>query len=299
MGYRIDPRAAFAEEIRRIFAQELGEALERLTTASSDADKAVHECRQRLKRLRALIALIRTGDKEFARAENARYRDAARELAGSREAGAMIETVDRLAEEFPKKAAFLGAAREALLADRDRVLSVRLDRAMADAAGACRLGMDRLDALSLPGEPGPAADILAGGAARTLRLARRALRDAETNGLQESFHDLRKAVKSHGSHLSLLRDFWPSGARKRRKAVRKLGDALGDLQDISVLRRRLREGDPPFVQQSAEELDRLCERSEKRLRKACLRQASRLFEDRPGQVAGKIAGEARRRFGAT
>ena len=37
-------------------------------------------------------------------------------------------------------------------------------------------------------------------------------------------------------HLSLLKKFWPSPVKARRKAIDALGEKLGDLHDIFVLR---------------------------------------------------------------
>ena len=50
-------------------------ALGHLAAARDEPDKALHECRKRLKSLRALLRLVRSGDKAFVRAENARYRE--------------------------------------------------------------------------------------------------------------------------------------------------------------------------------------------------------------------------------
>ena len=60
-------------------------------------------------------------------------------------------------------------------------------------------------------------------------------------GEPDDFHDLRKAVKAHAMHLSLLKKFWPSPVKPRRKAVDALGEKLGELHDIFVLRALLRD----------------------------------------------------------
>jgi CHAD domain-containing protein len=299
MSYRIDARAPLTAEIRHIIREEMSQALDKLEATGGDPDEAVHECRQHFKRVRASLALIRSGAREFAEKENIRLRDAARQLASSRDAGAMIETVERLAASYPKEAVVLGAAREALLADRHRILSAGLPEASAEAVAACRAGIDRLDALSLPDEPEPAAEILAKGAGRTLRRARDALREAESTGAAENFHDLRKATKAHAMHLALLRDFWPPPRKKRRAAVMKLGVSLGELQDIHSLRQRIRDRAPPWHSfADADRVDLLSARTEKKLRKSCLRQASKLFADKPGRFAKKIARSAKRQLRA-
>ena len=105
MSFRIDPRLPLTAEVRRIAKDEIEGMLRHLASAPDSPDKAMHGCRKRIKRLRALLRLVRTGDPGFIREENARYRDISASLAGPREAAALIETIDRLADSFPEHAA--------------------------------------------------------------------------------------------------------------------------------------------------------------------------------------------------
>ena len=78
----------------------------------------------------------------------------------------------------------------------------------------------------------------------TLRRARKALDKASSRGEADDFHDLRKAAKTHSMHLSLLGRLWPTPIKARRKAVDKLGEHLGELHDVFVMRALLdAEGD--------------------------------------------------------
>ena len=105
MTFRIDPRLPLTGEIRRILAEEIGKASRHLTIAHDRPARALHKCRKRLKNVRALLRLVRSGDETFFTAENQRYREVAALLAGPREATALIETIDRLAADFPERSA--------------------------------------------------------------------------------------------------------------------------------------------------------------------------------------------------
>lgn len=295
-GYCIDPCLPLTAEVRRIAAGQLEEALGRLAAVRGNPDEAFHECRKRLKNVRALLRLVRPGDKEFARIENARYREAAASLAGPREAGALIETVDRLATAYPEHARPLAAVRKRLLARRRSALSGDLEETVRAAAEACQAGMGRLDSLVLPGGE-EAAEVLVRGARRTLRQAHDALHGAKAHGRAADFHELRKAIKAHVTQLSLLRDFWPARAKAGRKAFTTLAEQLGELHDLVVLRQVLRAGRAsPAATAAAGEVRRLCKRVEQELEKACLRQASTLLKDDAGLSAGRFARKARREF---
>lgn len=284
MSYRIDPHRPLTAEFRRIAQVQIGKIMEDLAAARTLPEVKLHDCRKRLKKFRGLLRLVRAANPHLCRAENVRYRDMARSLAGGREATALIETVDRLAKEFPEEGDGLAGLRKALHMRRARLLheAAGLDAEIAAALESCGQGREALAALSLPDEPEAAGDLLAGGAHHIMRRTAKALAAAGDHGREDTFHELRKGVKAHWMHLRLLHDFWPKPIRSRRKAVEELGERLGELQDLFVLRRILREEGTKLVSQEEIALAQsLLKRSEKRLRKQCLHEAERLFVDAP------------------
>jgi hypothetical protein len=298
MNYRIDPRLPLTGEVRRIAGGRIGKAVESLQASRKTPEKGLHNARKRFKELRALFRLVRSGDRAFSRKEGIRYRDIARTIAGAREATALIETVDRLAKEFPEDCAAggLDGIRVALDARRERIAHDRADLGPAiDAAvAACGHGRVALAGLALPDDPLLAADVLAEGARKTMRHAARGFETASKRGKPEDFHNLRKAVKAHWMHLSLLRGVWPRPLKSRRKAVEELGERLGDLNDIFVMFGRI-EADGKALGKKKEIalLRRLLKRSEKPLRKACLKQAKDLFGGKRKPKVRKIVDKYR------
>lgn len=239
MSFRIDPRLPLTGEVRRILADEIGKVLGHLETARDKPEQGVHKCRKRLKAARALLRLVRSGDEPFCQAENECYKQVSALLAGPRQATALIETIDRLASAFPQQTAGggLDPVRERLvLRQHELHAGPGLDAAINAAVAACQEGMLRIEKLSLPDQPEQAADILAEGARAILRRAKKALDKAGSRGEADDFHDLRKAAKTHSMHLSLLGRLWPTPIKARRKAVDKLGELLGELHDVFVMR---------------------------------------------------------------
>lgn len=293
MTYRIDPRLPLTGEIRRIAGGRIGKAVESLEASRTTPEKGLHDARKRFKELRALFRLVGAGDRAFCRKESARYRDVARTIAGAREATAVIETLDRLVKEFPKacSAGELDGIRAALEARRERISHDRADlRPIIDTAiVACGNGRIALAGIALPDDPQLAADVLADGARKTMRHAARALTTASKRGKPDDFHNLRKAVKAHWMHLSLLRGVWPRPLKSRRKAVEELGERLGELNDIHVMFGRIKaDGKALGKKKEIALLRRLLKRSEKPLRKACLKQAEDLFREKRKPTVRKI-----------
>lgn len=297
MTFRIDPRLPLTGEIKRILAEETGKALRHLTIAQDRPERALHKCRKRLKNVRALLRLIRSGNEMFYAAENQRYREIAALLAGPREATALIETIDRLAADFPERSADGGLdAVRARLVERQQAMHEGEDLGTTiDAAiKACRQGIESIEGLVLPDQPEQAADVLADGARVTLRRARKALERAGAEGKAQDFHDLRKAAKTHSVHLSLLGRLWPTPIKARRKAVDELGERLGELHDIFVMRALLDAEDGPLGPAGDTRLlGKLLKHSEKYLRKVSLAAAAELFGDSPKRSTRKLARRAR------
>jgi hypothetical protein len=297
MSFRIDPRLALTGEVRRIAGEEIEKIAAYLNTARDNPEKALHNARKRLKALRALLHLVRPGDEAFCRTENDRYRAISASIAGPRQATALIETIDRLAEDFAENAADAGLAgiramlvrHRALASHGDSGLSAVLDTAIAE----CQAGFAALQTLALPDLPENAADVLADGALATLRRARKALEQSRERGEADDFHDLRKAVKRHAAHLSLLRKLWPSPVKPRRERAEALGESLGELHDVFVMRHMIEAGEAPFDGPEPKHLVKLLKRSEKALRKLCLNDAAELFEDKPRRTARRLAKKAR------
>jgi len=294
MSFRIDPRSPLTGEVRRILADEIGKAIGHLETAREKPEQGLHKCRKRLKSVRALLRLVRSGDEPFCQTENECYKQVSALLAGPREATALIETVDRLAAEHSAGSGLDPVRERLVLRQHELHAGPGLDAAINAAIAACREGLERIDRLALPDQPEHAADILADGARATLRRAKKALDKAQSRGEDEDFHDLRKAAKTHSMHLSLLGRLWPTPIKARRKAVDKLGEELGELHDVFVMRALLdAEGEPLGPADDTKLLRKLLKRSEKSLTKACLADAADLFGESPKRSAKKLARKAR------
>src|SRR5919108_4686748 len=97
-AYRLKEGEPFRDEIARVARGRIDHALDELRgKTDSTPVEAVHEARKDMKKLRALLRLARDelGKDTFSR-ENACFRDAARELAGTRDSDVMLETLGSL-----------------------------------------------------------------------------------------------------------------------------------------------------------------------------------------------------------
>jgi CHAD domain-containing protein len=247
MSFRIDPGAPLDAEIRRIADEQIGKAVAELSAPQEgdDTHEAIHDVRKRMKKLRALFRLVRAGDEDFFRSENARYRDTARTLSAARDRTALIEALDSLREHVPAslsaeavEAAF-APLRQELEAKRTEAVAAEgdLDATIAATLDALHGSRAALDGLSF--RPRRAVDIASAGYARTHDEARSALKRAERTGEAEDLHALRKHVKYLGFHLARLAPLWPEVFAPQRDAAGDIADGLGRDHDFAVLRAEL------------------------------------------------------------
>lgn len=294
MSYRIDPGLPFGQEIRRIADEEICAVLTVLTALDDGHHRALHGARKRLKRLRGLLRLVREGDAGFFRRENARYRDVARSLATARDAGALVETVERFMAEAADVAVVrdLALVREALVRRRDRLMreAASAGDGVPAAIRALEEGREALAQLALPAGRKASARLVAGGVGDTFAGARKSLKRARKGTDPEHFHDLRKAVKYHWMHLGLVGGLWPGKTGRRRQAMKALGERLGELNDIDVMRAVMAaEGEAIATPGHAAVFLGLLERKEATLRAECLAEAGRLFDGASRKRAAALA----------
>jgi CHAD domain-containing protein len=243
-AYRLREGRPLPDELRRAACGRIDHASDELRgKTDSTPEEAVHEARKDMKKLRALLRLARgeLGEETFAR-ENACFRDAARELAGTRDADVMLETLDALG----LRAGLGSELRKLIQAERVGAGADGREAAARSAAAMLKEARTRVDDWPLERD---SFDALADGLERTYRRGRRALRAAQEEPTAEALHDWRKRVKDLWYHHTLLRELWPPVMRAAGDEAHELSDRLGDDHDIVVLAAWVRghlETDPEF-----------------------------------------------------
>jgi hypothetical protein len=218
------PGAAF--DLRAAMTQELNAALEEL---DSGGPKALHRCRVRLKRARALARVGKVVAPGLASVFNESARSVMRTLAQSHELATLADTARILAETAGEKDA------EALVATADSLDAAR-DALPPFDDQAVRVPIRDLIALAQVW-PEPSPRQIRSGAKRIAKRARRLRRrgrDAKGLALR---HDWRKREKDRFYAASLMERAWPG--RRQRKPSQTLGHLLGLERDALLLIERL------------------------------------------------------------
>ncbi|GHC19065.1 CHAD domain-containing protein [Gemmobacter nanjingensis] len=213
------------DSLRRIALAEIAPLCSHLDSAEPLDPKAVHDIRKRIKKLRALLRLTRSGLRRVQPAENVLLRDAARQLAAQRDAATRLKTFDMIAGDDPSPA--LGALRAQLVAEAAVATAPPPDLGELFASLSLRVENWELS--------GSDRSILTTGLADTRERARQAMREARDSGGAEALHDWRKRAKDFWYQARLFQPVWRDVMRPFVTSADMLGEMLGQHHDFEVL----------------------------------------------------------------
>lgn len=277
-AYRFEPGEPVPDAVRAVARGRIDHAVAELDgRAGRDPGKAVHNARKDIKRLRALLRLVRSElGKQVIRTENARLRDAAAQLAARRDADVMIATLASLELE-PDAGAGLGAALRAH----------RLRTSGGAAEPAAQAAMAALGEMRLSVDDWPLRrcgfGALRPGLERMYRRGRAGYRRTAAEPTVEGIHEWRKRVKDLWYQHQLLDHLWPAAMGAVAGEAHELSDRLGDDHDLAVLAAWAREhavGGP--------ELEAAVEERRARLQREALELGGRLYAERPRDFVRRL-----------
>lgn len=293
MPYRFRRRETVLAGVRRIAREQVDDALAAARAVNSHPHDAVHEVRQRCKKVRGLLRLVRSRMTTGYRKENAFFRDAAAGLSHLRDAQSMVVCFDRLCACFPDE------TENPPIAAIGRQLRRRRRRLAAGTAGKglrkqlkrfrrqMREARQRVNRWQLAADE---FDALAGGFNQTFCSAWDAMMRAYRDPTAENFHEWRKHVKYHGYHCRLVRGVWPAVMDACRDAADKLGEWLGEDHDLAMIRQCLLQAPDEFGKLSAvNALVELIDRRRGQLHALAQPVGFRLFAHDPAAVTQWLA----------
>ena len=287
MSYRLKTDGPLAPGIRRIAREQLQGALGEIKgLIHLDEGAAVHATRKHIKKIRALLRLIRREiGPEIYKGESQRLRNVGRSFAGSRDARVQLQVLEQLTQQekdaFPKTAAALKAE----IAD----LAENFGAQRRQAAPILQQISDRLEGWPL--EDIGSSD-LCRALQRSYRRGRKWFRCAGADPVAENFHSWRKRVKDLWYQLLILRDLNRAVVCEIAEAARTLSRQLGDLHDLAFFRHRLATSTAYPEEERTVLLGRICAR-EHELERVALDLGARFYAERQGAFGRRLLRYAR------
>jgi CHAD domain-containing protein len=270
-AYRLKRKEALPEGVARIARGRIDHAIDELNgEAGSSPEEAVHNTRKDMKKLRALLRLMRgeLGDDVYRR-ENECFRDAAAELSGVRDADVMLATLEGLELEEPVS----GPLRQALEAHRLRTGGGSRKQAASQVIAILEEARARVGDWPLERDDFEA---LRPGLTRMYKRGRREFRALREEPTVEGLHEWRKRSKELWYDHTLLRSLWKPVMDAVGDEAHALSDRLGDDHDLAMLVAWAQEHTEPEP-----ELVEAVERRRAELQRDAFELGARLYADRP------------------
>jgi CHAD domain len=287
MGYRLEPGKPVADEVRRIAAHQLELAIERLTAAGDDThDGSVHTARRHIKKVRALIRLVRPAHRRRYRAVDRLLRMVNRMLAPMADAQATVamlarvawrdgselpaDVVARLRDSVRRRESM--AYEDAALTDAFETVAALL-RAERDAVGEWRISQTGFDAV-------------ASGLEQTAWASRRAMVTLASSRV-EDYREWRQRVKAHRLQVRLLKRRCGNGLALDERRLEGLDGYLGDCRNCAILREVLTT-DSLLDRTDAALGLRAVRRYERRLRRCARRLGIAIYDETPRHFVTRV-----------
>jgi CHAD domain-containing protein len=289
MAYRLERSESVVSGLKRVVRDEIEPANSHLAGDKEvTRDEAIHEARKRIKKVRALLRLMRTELGPTYAEENGRLRDIAHRLSEFRDAFAIIATFDDLKKKYKTEVGTGLKSVRAALTKKRRVAGKSEEVATVLEAAASALGKAAKRVKTWPLET-DGYSAIAPGFEDIYRAGRKALSRAHKEPHADNFHQLRKRVKDHWYHVRLLENIWTDMMSAYEKSLKDLETWLGNDHNLAVLRERIAaEPDSYGTPKEIDCLLELIDRYQKELRDKSLALSDRIYEEKPRELTRRM-----------
>ena len=275
------PVSPAGSSLKRASVSLIDRAVHRIENPSGDRTEDVHFVRTMIKRLRAMLRLLQPAiaAASFER-ENVSLKNAARRLAGLRDAAVGEKTLERLAKAARGKREqeackvvlehyrLRGPAKSVAQQKNTMRAVARMLRRSRQDIQRLRIAQDEWQSI------GP-------GLAQVYRSGRKRMKNALTSGDDAAFHRWRTRVKALYYQLQTLESVWPKRLGKTVASLRKLEHKLGADHDLSVLKSILENAPGKLGDDHAHERVNACAHKEsRRLRRVSRSLGETIFADK-------------------
>lgn len=255
MAFKFKRKESTTKALRRLCANRVEAALGYIDEC--ETLEAVHAVRKEIKKLRALLRLMRPGLRggDF-RAAICDLKEAARQFGPARDAHVTFQALDLVLDHFKEQlgpwpfADFRPALRQVC---QDEEKRLRRERRPRRVSRILHQMQKRIEGASLRQEGWA---VLGTGLKRSYADGRKAWKLVLADPSPENLHNWRKRAKELGYQLGLFCPMWPEQLEAAQRELKALGQYLGDDHDLFMLKTAMLDRYPANA--SPRELETLC-----------------------------------------
>jgi hypothetical protein len=288
VAFRLKQGASISSEIRRIVLKQLEAAISELhTVGDPQSDDAVHDARRRVKKIRAIIRLVRPVLDKAYRAVDRDLSTVSRLLAPVADGRGIVETLQELEHRYsaslPKRVlavARAGVLRNGARADRE----AHARGILKIAAGTLRSERTRVKHWQIRGD---GFRVIAPGLEESYRRARRMMIMTWSKPKPSNFHTWRRYVKDHWFHIRLLEGRCGFHLVSYERRIEALDGILGEYHNV-ILLRDLLVTDGSLPREEAARCRRIVARYQRVLRRHAEILGARIYTERPRRFVRRV-----------
>ncbi len=229
---------SISNRLQEFALAQIDRAITYLTDAKLNPDEAIHETRRCLKRVRAILRLVKTElDATVYDRDNVYLRNMGRQLAALRDAAVMGETLAALKKEFATQlpaSAWRELKKEIATAQLQSVQPKK--KLLVTVTARLHTARTRIQkwALDFDGEA-----VLSKGLRKAYQRGGRAMEVALQEPTADNFHEWRKQVNHLRHQLQILQNLELGKVKAALSEFKSLAEILGRKNDLAVLSHHL------------------------------------------------------------
>jgi len=288
VAFRLKTDQPVSNDIRRIVLKQLDLAASELTSIGDpESDEAIHDARRRVKKIRAIIRLIRPVLGQGQDAVDPDLRRVSRLLAPVADGQGVIGTLDQLAHRYRR--ALPPQTVEALRADllaREKHIDARAksEHVLQEAKRTLRAHRNEVKRWHLAADGFRA---IAPGLKESVRRARNAMIVAWLHPSASHHHTWRRHVKNHWFHVRLLEGRCGNHLMGVQRRLEELDGALGEYHNLVLLREVLA-GECSLSRKEAAKCLRVVRRYQSALRQHAQVLGMQIYIEKPRRFVRRV-----------
>ncbi len=288
MAFRLKRDAPIADEVKRIVGRQIERATTELRSIGDPrSDAAIHRARRRVKKIRAVIRLVRPTLGRSFRPINKRLRETIDLLAPVADGQGVVEALDRLTDRYRDDfaAETMSSFRAGLVerearADRQAKVDHVLQR-VSEALRAEREGVKKWRLKGAGFRP------LGRALRASCREARTAMRAAIDHPTTDNFHVWRRRVKDHWFHVRLIEARCGNRLVSYERRLEALDDCLGEYHNFALLRAIVM-SETEVPRQEAARRMRIIRKYQGELRRKAYSLGARIYTEKPRHFVRRV-----------
>ncbi|MFP4471571.1 MAG: CHAD domain-containing protein, partial [Bacteroidales bacterium] len=275
--------------VKRIASEQINKAL--ASIRQEDAHEAVHDVRKRLKKVRALLRLVRydTG-KEFYKKSNVYYRDLGRMLSPLRDARTQVETLGQLRRDYASETTEQWEIHvPSWIAEKEKIVirqKLENENVLEQVRNELEQSIKSID--NWPVSEKTDFGVIYPGLNRVYKRGYKGFAKAYDTAGDKNFHEFRKRVKYLWYHINLLKLSWGPVLKRWARETHQLADDLGDDHDLTVLKATLAEL-PSIGSNPEHPVNRIIRSESDKFRTSAGILAGRIYHEKPKRFTKRMA----------